>query len=176
MGWFEQAPLWVIWPALSLTLVVAMTIGSSGARLFQRKATADAPENENFLLSAALALLALLIAFTFSMASERFDSRREALLQEANAVGTTYLRFQLLDEPYRSKLSNDLLSYLDTRQAFFSAGLDLTGIDRSDTATGRVEDRIWATLRDWVVRHSANTSNVSLMQATNDMFDLAATD
>ena len=153
-----------------------MTIGSFGAHLLQRKAPIDSSESENFLLSAALALLGLLIAFTFSMASERFDARREALFREANAVGTTYLRFQLVDEPYRSRLSNALLSYLDTRQAFFAAGLDLSGIDRSDTATGRVEDRIWATLREWMVKHSGNTSNVSLLQATNDMFDLAATD
>jgi hypothetical protein len=110
------------------------------------------------------------------MASARFDARREALLQEANAVGTTYLRFQILDEPYRSTLSKDLISYLGTRQAFLAAGADLSAVDHADATTGEVENRIWATLTDWIRRHSGDTSNVSLLQATNDMFDLAAAD
>lgn len=176
MGWFEHAPLWIIWPTLSMALFIAMAIGLFGGRFLQRRKPIECSESDNFLLSAALALLGLLIAFTFSMAAERFDARREALLQEANAVGTTYLRFQLLGEPYRTNLSKDLLSFLDARQAFFAAGADLYRVDRTDNATGQVEDRIWAMLRDWIVRHSGNTSNVSLMQATNDMFDLAASD
>jgi len=177
MAWFEQASLWIIWPVLSLGLLVSMAAGYFGGRLVRRGTDANgSSDGQGFLLSAALALLGLLIAFTFSMASARFDARRVVLLQEANAVGTTYLRFQILDEPYRSTLSKDLLSYLDARQAFFAAGSDPSAVDHADVATGKVENHMWATLADWVHRHPANTSNVSLMQTTNDMFDLAASD
>jgi hypothetical protein len=177
MGWFEHAPLWLVWPALSLALLLAMAAGCFARRVAQRRPGArELSDSQGFLLSAALALLGLLIAFTFSMASARFDARRGAMLDEANAVGTTYLRFQLPDEPYRSTLSNELLSYLDARQAFFAAGGDLSAVDRADTATGQVENRMWPTLTDWIQRHSGDAANVSLLQATNDMFDLAATD
>jgi hypothetical protein len=177
MGWFEYAPLGMIWLALSLALLIAMAIGYAGSRLLRRRRErSETSENQSFLLSAALALLGLLIAFTFSMASARFDARRQALLEEANAVGTTYLRFQMLEEPYRSRLSADMLSYLDARRAFLSAGADLSAVERADEATGAVENRIWATLTDWIPRHPTDTANVSLMQATNDMFDLAASD
>lgn len=175
MAWLEQAPLWIIWPALSLSLLAAMVGGFLTDRLVKRDPSKPS-ENQSFLLSAALALLGLLIAFTFSMAAGRFDTRRSALLQEANAVGTTYLRFQTLDEPYRGTLTRDLLSYLDARQAFFAAGGNPSAIDHADAATGQVEAGIWTTLADWVRGHPAATANVSLMQATNDMFDLAATD
>jgi hypothetical protein len=176
MSWFEQSPLWAIWPTLSMALVIAMAIGYFGGRAVQGNTLPESSDGGPIFLSAAVGLLSLLIAFTFSLASERFDARRETLLQEANAVGTTYLRFQLPDEPYRSRLSRDLLSYLELRQAFFAAGADPSDVHRIDTATGRVENRIWATLRDWIRNHSGNTSNVPLMQATNEMFDLAASD
>ena len=45
-----------------------------------------------------LGLLALLLGFTFSMAVDRFDARRAVVLEEANAIGTAYLRTQVLDE------------------------------------------------------------------------------
>ena len=177
MHWFEQAPLWIIWLTLSLSLIVAMVAGYSCGKLARRGiGESDSSDSQGFLMSAALALLGLLIAFTFSMASARLDARRGALLQEANAVGTTYLRFQIVDEPYRSALSKDLLSYLDARHAFFEAGADPSAVDRADDLTGRVESRMWDTLAGWVSRHEASTSNVSLLQATNDMFDLAASD
>jgi hypothetical protein len=177
MGWLERAPLWIIWPTLSAVLLIAVAIGFFVGRLIERRrGQGETSDGVGFLLSAALGLLGLLIAFTFSMASERFDARRQAVLQESNAVGTTYLRFQLLDEPFRNTLSQELLSYLDARRSFFAAGADPSAVDRADSLTGEVENRIWTGLTDWVRSHSENTSNVALLQATNDMFDLAASD
>src|SRR4051794_31998189 len=55
---------------------------------------------ENLIASAVLGLLALLLGFSFALALDRYDVRRSMTLQEANAIGTTYLRSQLMDEPY----------------------------------------------------------------------------
>ncbi len=62
-----------------------------------------------------LGLLALLTGFTFSLAIDRFDARRQNVLIEANAIGTTYLRTQLLEEPHRTRISNLLKEYVDMR-------------------------------------------------------------
>jgi hypothetical protein len=154
-----------------------MAIGYFGRRLFRSETEpSTSSDSHNFLLSAALALLGLLIAFTFSMASTRYDARRDALLREANAVERTSLRFDIIEEPTRGKLSQDMLSYLDARQAFFAARADMSAVERADAWTNRVEERIWRTLTDWIRVHPENTSNASLMQATNAMFDLATTD
>ena len=53
------------------------------------------------IVGAILGLLAFLLAFTFGMAASRFETRRELVLDEANAIGTTYLRAALLPEPHR---------------------------------------------------------------------------
>ncbi|RJF93847.1 hypothetical protein D3876_06055 [Sphingomonas cavernae] len=70
---------------------------------------------QGFMVSAVMGLLALLVGFTFSLAIERFDTRRSNVLNEANAIGTTYLRAQLLQEPHRARISKFLSDYTDTR-------------------------------------------------------------
>ncbi len=68
------------------------------------KAKGPASSNFSTLESAMLGLLALMLAFTFAMALERFDARRDALLNEANSIGTTALRARLLPDPQRSEV------------------------------------------------------------------------
>ena len=86
----------------------------------RRKATGSglATDNqEGYIVSGVLGLLALMLGFTLAMAVDRFDTRRVLVLQDANAIGTTYLRAQLLDEPHRSRISRLLVDYTDNRIA-----------------------------------------------------------
>jgi hypothetical protein len=76
---------------------------------------------EGYLVSAVLGLLALMLGFTLALAVDRFDTRRALVLQEANAIGTTYLRVQLLAQPHRARLSTLLIEYTDNRIALASA-------------------------------------------------------
>jgi hypothetical protein len=177
MAWLEHAPLGLIWPTLSVVLLLAMALGYAAGRITPRRPREGGSlDGIGFLLSAALALLGLLIAFTFSMAATRFETRRDAVLHEANAVGTAYLRYQLLDEPGRGAISRDLLAWLEARQAFFAAGADPSAIERAEAQTGEVSARIWTELTGWTRAHPGNTANIPLLQATNEMFDLAASD
>lgn len=75
----------------------------------------EAKGQEEIILSAVLGLLALLLGFTFSLAVDRFETRRALVMEEANAIGTTYLQSQLLDEPHRARMSRLLLRYTDLR-------------------------------------------------------------
>ena len=67
------------------------------------------------VLSATLTLLGLLIGFSFSMAIGRYDQRKNYEEEEANAIGTEYVRADLLPEPFRSKVQAQLVQYLDLR-------------------------------------------------------------
>ena len=66
-------------------------------------------------MGSILGLLAFFLAFTFGMAGSRFESRRQAVLDEANAIGTTYLRARLLPEPQRTESAKLLREYVDVR-------------------------------------------------------------
>ena len=83
-------------------LLALLCLGALLRRLKVRSGAATVDDDnafENLSASATLGLLALLLGFSFSLALDRFDVRRSMTLQEANAIGTTYLRSQLMDEP-----------------------------------------------------------------------------
>jgi hypothetical protein len=69
------------------------------------------------VVGAILALLAFMLAFTFSLAAARFDSRREAVLEEANSIGTSFRRAQLLPQPEQNEARRLLREYVDVRVA-----------------------------------------------------------
>ena len=118
--WLLEAPLWLV----ALAMLACMVAASFAGWYFRKRPDPDAETSddsrgaqEGYIVSAVLGLLALLTGFTFAMALDRFDTRRERVLIEANAIGTTYLRVQLLEEPHRTRMSSLLREYTDTRLA-----------------------------------------------------------
>ena len=66
------------------------------------------------LQAALLGVVGLILAFGLALAVGRYESRRAAVVEEANAIGTTYLRAQTLAEPFRTASLERLISYTDT--------------------------------------------------------------
>ena len=124
-NWLVLAPLWVIGLAIFGGLIGAVLIAGVLRRHHKLKSArgggAAESSEQGITVSAVMGLLALLVAFTFSIGLERFDTRRVNVLHEANAIGTTYLRAQLLEEPHRARISNLLVAYTDTRVALATA-------------------------------------------------------
>ncbi len=175
MHWIERAPLWAIGLVILAGLIAAEQFGFAARRVAIRAARVESSDDGlPHLLSAALALLGLLVAFTFGSASERYDVRRHLVLEEANAIATTYLRIQVLDDGPKAALSALMAQYARARQDFFRAGEDATKLEQSEVRTAALQDRIWAGTTAAVRANPAATINPSLLQTTNDMFDLAA--
>jgi hypothetical protein len=123
--WLSTTPLWILGACLFCAMLAAMAAAIVTRRLLVRRAPAEAQADdsqEGYVVSAVLGLLALLLGFTFSLAVDRFDSRRHLVLQEANAIGTAYLRAQLLPEPHRERMSGLLIRYTDNRLVLAKAG------------------------------------------------------
>lgn len=119
LNWLDSAPPLVLGLCVLLLMLIA---GWFGKFLRQRSDSADPTgterikeSHEGYLVSGVVGLLALLVGFTFSLTVDRFETRRSLVLQEANAIGTTYLRTQLLEEPHRARLSALLIAYTDNR-------------------------------------------------------------
>lgn len=110
-----------------------------------RKSSEDgeAESQINTVQGAVLGLLALLFAFTFAMAASRYDTRKQFVLLEANAIGTTYLRAQMLPEPYSEEIIDLLRKYVDTRLAFFYAGADEDKIAKAIDETENLQAQLW---------------------------------
>lgn len=96
------------------------------------------------LQGAVLALLGLLLGFTFAMAVSRFDGRRALIIKEANAIGTTALRARMLPVPQRDGSSTLFREYVRTRIAFFEAGVDPVKIEATQQRSSQIQSAIWA--------------------------------
>ena len=96
-------------------LLIVVLFGATFAGLFAGRLLHSRTEHlrESFgvLQGALLTLVALLLAFGLSLAVSRYQSRRDAVVTEANAIGTTYLRAQTLYEPTRTQSLNLLVRY-----------------------------------------------------------------
>jgi protein-S-isoprenylcysteine O-methyltransferase Ste14 len=129
----------------------------------------DAPVGA--VVAAMLGLLAFLLAFTFGMAASRYDTRKQLVLQEANAIGTTYLRAEMLPEPQRSEIRNLLRAYAALRVG----GVTSLMTPEVMAQSGALHDRLWAQAVA-VGGQSPNSIVVGLfVQSLNEMIDLDET-
>jgi hypothetical protein len=121
---------------------------------------------------AIFGLIGLLIAFTFSGASSRFEARRVLVVQEANAIGTAYLRLDALPSSARPALREKFRAYADARWAVVHS---LPDQDVSSTHASRaavLQKEIWADAIAALLQASPQAS-LLLLPALNEMFDLA---
>ncbi|MCU6435682.1 hypothetical protein LPB67_18040 [Undibacterium sp. Jales W-56] len=124
------------------------------------------------LMGAALALLGLLLAFSFAMASARYDLRKGVILKEANAIGTTYLRSDLLEPAVREQVKSKLKRYAEVRLAAHQAGIDSQKQQEVSQSTGKLQDEIWA-IASSELRRERQINNSLFVQALNDMIDVS---
>jgi len=97
------------------SIVLFLLIFEAGYRIGRKRRTAiDEPTRAwvTAIYSAILAMLGLLLGFSWAMAQQRFEARRELVVEEANAIGTTYLRAQALPEPHRGDVSKLIRQYV----------------------------------------------------------------
>src|SRR5262249_58161625 len=96
------------------------------------------------LETAVFALLGLLIAFSFSGALSRFDSRRALVVEEANAVGTAYVRLDLVPASAQPKLKETFRKYVDTRIETYRLLPDIVAAKASLTRSEQLQGEIWS--------------------------------
>jgi hypothetical protein len=100
----------------------------------------------DLVLTSTLTLLGLIIGFTFSMAISRYDQRKNYEEEEANAIGTTYLRAELLPQQDAAHVQVLLKNYLQQRIQFYTA-LDREKASQINTETATTQDQMWAAVR-----------------------------
>jgi len=133
----------------------------------------SAPPNISSLETAVFALLGLIIAFTFSGALSRFDIRRAQAVDEANAIGTAYLRIDLLPASVQPPLRETFRSYVDSRIETYRRLPDLaaakTALARSQALQGEIWSQAVAAVR---TPGSSAGAELLVLPALNQMFDI----
>jgi hypothetical protein len=126
------------------------------------------------LLGGATGLLGLLIGFTLAMATERYETRRELVVAEANALSTTYLRDSAYPGATGARLDALIVQYGQERLAFFDAGYDAARLQEVSSRTIALQDEIWKETISAVIQPHQVALDAMVLSSTNEMFNLAA--
>src|SRR5208337_2903147 len=111
-----------------------------------RALDAELRDDFGFILAATLTLLGLIIGFSFSMATSRYDQRKNYEEAEANAIGTEYVRADLLPATDAATVHALLRKYLDDRVLFYMAG-DGQELQQINARTTQLQTELWSAIR-----------------------------
>jgi hypothetical protein len=169
----------VVAPLLCVGLFLGMLVFIEvGRRIGLRRHSADpdgARAGSGAVDGAVFALLGLLIAFTFSGAASRFDERRHLVIEEANDIGTAWLRIDLLPAQAQPALRDLFRRYLDSRLAMYR---EMTNVDAATLELARsvkLQQEIWAHAVSAARESDSQPAHVLLLPALNAMIDITTT-
>ena len=114
-GFLYSTDLWLIFICAIAFFFLAFEGGFQLGRLIRTRVEETSKAWIGTIDAGILGILGLLLGFTFFMSLARYDLRKQLVVEEANAIGTTYLRAQLLPEPYMTEISGLLRQYVDAR-------------------------------------------------------------
>ena len=163
----NMLPLWLVF---ALTLVISMIAVEVGERLAKvslqvKGKVPEAPMGS--LVGAVLGLLAFILAFTFGMTASRFDARKQLVLEESNAIGTTYLRAGLIPQSQCLEVRRLLREYVDVR---LKAKLENFGASLAKCEELHV--RLWAQAESLVKEDMDSHLRTLFITALNEVIDL----
>jgi hypothetical protein len=164
----DMLPLWGVLLVTVLIFLLAIEVGYRLGKLWQRRTHAEKKGPLDVITGGTLALLVFLLAFVTSMAVSRFDVRRGLVVDEANAIGTTYLRAGYLDEPYRTDSRNLSREYVDSRLDGLNPAKLAGALARSE----QIHNELWSQA-EAVARNSPQSPVVAIyIQSLNEVIDL----
>ena len=164
------------WVAVVLFIILPMAsqVGYWIGRRIVRDQTVAARSHAITWEAGVLGLAALLIGFTFSMASDRYEQRKQITIASSNSIGTTYLRTRMLDPATGDELRALLRRYVDARLAFENAGGDRARVEDTLRASISLENQIWSRVAAFGRSQPQSQVTNLLVQSTNEMFDKAS--
>lgn len=161
--------------ALFFGMVVFLEIGRRlGFRHIQKDA-ADAMLGIGAIDGAVFGLLGLLIGFTFSGALQRFDIRRYFIVEESNAIGTAYLRLDMLPAAAQPRLREDFRRYVEARLAVYRKLPDVDAAKMELVRSIALQGEIWTQAVAAARQSDTPAAAMLLLPAINAMINITTT-
>jgi hypothetical protein len=169
-----SAPVFAI--ALFLGMLISLEIGRQLRRHHLVLDADDEHSGTGPVEGAVFALFGLMVAFSFSGAATRFDTRRALIVEEANDIGTAYLRVEMLAPSDRPAMRNQFRVYLDSRLEVYRRLPDIAAAEKELAQSAKIQDEIW---KDAVAKTQSQgahpDSGKLLLPAINAMIDITTT-
>ncbi|MBW4026992.1 MAG: DUF4239 domain-containing protein [Acidobacteria bacterium] len=162
--------------AAPLLFVAVLSLLETGRALAARRRAPGKDDGLSAIDGAVFGLMGLLIAFTFSGAAQRFEQRRQLIVQEANAIGTAWLRVDLLPAGAQPAIRQDFRDYVDARLGFYrNLPVDSQTAAVQMQRANRLQGRLWAQTVAACRTGCANPAITLPLTALNEMIDITTT-
>lgn len=172
MNLLDQTEAWVIALILFTVMFFSTFIGKYIGSYFRRKNQSEEKLPETGSL---VALLFFLLAFTFGMSGDRYDSRRKAVVEEANNIGTAILRSDLYADSSRTLFRKDFKEYVETRISYYEVGANAKGVIKADSVSQIISGRLWKRATQLSKDPANLAATQQMIPALNDMIDITTT-
>jgi len=167
----DPIPVIVVFVGFVIVALATYEIAFRLGRWWRLRSPEQEQGSRDMMVGSVLAMLAFLLAVTMGMASDRFDTRRGLVRDEANTIGTTFLRAGYLPEPYGEVIQNLLREYVPLR----IASSDLTRLEANYARSKKIHDELWTQARE-LVRQTPDTDVKALfIVSLNELIDLHTT-
>jgi hypothetical protein len=164
-----RLPLWLVFSGTLFLVLLSIYLGYRIGG-YNRKRHGGMEEGPvGSIVGATLGLLAFMLAFTFGLTANRFDNRKQILLDEVNAIGTAFLRTDFLVEPYRTQIRALFRDYVDLRTAWIKAPERLEDLISESEA---IQDNIWSLSVEAVAKTPNQEITSSYIESLNEVIDL----
>jgi phosphoglycolate phosphatase-like HAD superfamily hydrolase len=155
-----------------LGILACLELGYRAGRRAAQKHPEWAHEGIGVIEAAIFALLGLLLGFSFAGATSRLDAKRQLIVQEANAIGTAYLRVDELPAAEQPEMRRLFRDYLDARLRVYQALPDLKAAEQQLTQAGELQQEIWSKAVTGSREDSTQNAARLLLPALNEMIDV----
>jgi hypothetical protein len=162
----------VVGLTLFFVLILVSLAGFRIRKWKQQKDPTIAKEELGSISSTLLGLLALILAFTFSMSNSRYDMRRGLAVEEANAIGTVFLRTEFFPDSTQKELKSTLKNYLEARIAIYHSGMDVEKMLSNMKNSEVLAKKLWNQVTDFSKSDPNLVKTSDIVSALNEMIDL----
>jgi hypothetical protein len=139
----DSVPIWIFFAGTVLVVMVFIEVGYRLGDVAHRKSADEKEAAISGVSGTVLGLTAFILAFSFSIVAERYQTRKSLVREDANAIRVAYVRADFLPEPDRAESKRLLQVYLDKRLAFAQVGNVKEDIGPLLAETDRIQRRLW---------------------------------
>lgn len=168
-------------PAIVLALITFFLIlvfyaaGHYRKSILLKKYPDQVGKDTSTMTGALLALLGLMLAFSFSMANSRFDTRRQVIIEGANAIGTVILRTEMYPDSVRKLLRDGMREYVEARIVVFERSHTNEELHANQARLDSISKSVWMITASYAKVDPETVRTSELIPALNDMIDIVTT-
>ncbi|MEX0337486.1 MAG: hypothetical protein AB3N11_00455 [Arenibacterium sp.] len=168
---FSALPVWSVLLVSAVFVFIFLELGYRLAVYRSKKVVAHDTSSAGLAAGGILGLVSFVLAFAFGIAASHHETRKEIVLEQANIIGTAYLRADLLNEPERTEVANLIRNYALLRYDAAVKRYDRAHFDQALIAAEAIQTELWETVARYAIENPSPATSL-MVTSVNELIDI----